>query len=188
LDDVANQSEFHFAFTFSEDEILAFRKSRAALYARGDNNFTVYGLLIAAPMAIGFAMLGAFNAGLIAPAALRPVLVTAFAAFTAGVTAHYFLVKRHLRKLNASAERGWRGTWNISFDDSGIRYKNETLNVQLTWRAVDGVRDLRSFVVVSSCGRATLPLPSRVFGDNAARAAFVAAAAARIKAAAESRP
>jgi hypothetical protein len=184
VSDASKQSKFHFVFAFSEDEILAFRKSKATLYARGDNSHTVYGLLGAAPIVIGLLILGAFKVGLIAPSALRPALLTAFAAFTAGVAGHYFLVKRHLRKLDTHAERSLRGTWTFSFDDSGIRYNNEMVDARLTSPAIDSVKDLRSFVLVNA-GRAVLPIPSRVFTDDAARTAFVAAVAARIKAAAE---
>jgi hypothetical protein len=180
VSDATNQSEFHFVFAFSEHELRAFRKSKATLFARGDTNHTAIGLLGAAPIAIGLLVLGAFKVGFIAPATLRAVLVTAFGAFTAGVAGHYFLVKRHLRKLDASGERSWRGTWNFSFDDGGVHYKNERVDVHLTWRAIDAVHDLRTFVLVTH-GRGALPIPSRVFTDDAARLAFVAAVAARIK-------
>jgi hypothetical protein len=121
---------------------------------------------------------------LIPPAAVRTALFTAFVTFTAGVAVHYFLVKRHLRKLDAGAEQLWRGTWNYSFDDRGIRYKNEVLDVRVAWRAIDTVQDLCSFLSVRF-GRAVLVIPSRVFTDDAARFAFLSAASTRIKAAAE---
>jgi hypothetical protein len=185
VSDATDQSEFHFVFAFSEDEFRAFRKSKATLFARGDTNHTVFGLLGAAPIAIGLLALGAFKVGFIAPTTLRAVLVTAFGAFTAGVAGHYFLVKRHLRKLDASGERLLRGTWSFSFDDGGVHYKNEWVDIHLTWRAIDAVQDLRTFVLVRH-GRGALPIPSRVFTDDAARLAFVDAVAARIKAAAKS--
>lgn len=156
MSDATDQSEFHFVFAFSEDEFRAFRKSKVTLFARGDTNHTVFGLLGAAPIAIGLLALGAFKVGFIAPTTLRAVLVTAFGAFTAGVAGHF-----------------------------GVHYKNEWVDIHLIWRAIDAVQDLRTFVLVRH-GRGVLPIPSRVFTDDAARLAFVDAVAARIKAAAKS--
>jgi len=73
----------------------------------------------------------------------------------------------------------------IAFGDDGILYKNETIDVRLKWRAIDAVEDL-GWIVLFRYGQQNVFIPSRVFSDDAARQAFVAATAARIKAAAES--
>jgi hypothetical protein len=57
--------------------------------------------------------------------------------------------------------------------------------VRLAWRAINAVEDCGRMVLFVF-GAQGIGIPSRVFNDNAARLAFVAAAAVRIKAATES--
>ncbi len=67
---------------------------------------------------------------------------------------------------------------------SSILYKSATIEVRLEWRAVDAIEDFDGMVALRF-GVQGISIPSRVFADRAARAKFVAAASARIKAAAD---
>jgi hypothetical protein len=55
--------------------------------------------------------------------------------------------------------------------------------LRLAWKALDAVDDLGWMVLFRYC-RGHVAIPSRVFSDDAARAAFVATTPERIKAAA----
>jgi hypothetical protein len=174
---------FHFAVTYGDDEVRAYGKLIAARRARGQDSGMFLGMLFGAIPAIGLAGLGAFKLGWIGTAAVPPVLVTAYAAFAAGWASYWLLVRRYFRTLRRAEAH--RGPWNYAFGDDGILYKNEAIDVRLKWRAIDAVEDL-GWIVLFRYGQQNVFIPSRVFSDDAARQAFVAATAARIKAAAES--
>jgi hypothetical protein len=183
LDDASNQAEFHFVVAYSDQELRTYSKMMAGRYARAHNEGTAFGILLAAILLLGLAVLGALKLGLIEPSAVRPVLYTAYFAFLTGAGGYYFVMRTYFRKFIRTDQRG--GTWDYSFTPAGICYRSETIEVRLAWREVKAVEDLGKIVVVRF-GAQGLTLPSRVFADDATRAAFVAAAAARIKAAAKS--
>jgi hypothetical protein len=125
---------------------------------------------------------GAFRLGVIDPSAVRPILFTAYFAFLTGVAGYYFVMRAYFRKFLRTDQRG--GTWHYSFTPAGICYRSETIEVRLAWRAVKTVEDLGKAIVLRF-GIQGLTIPSRVFGDDTARAAFIVSARAWIKAAAE---
>jgi hypothetical protein len=175
---------YHFVITYTEDEIRASRNAAAGRHARGRQGMTFYGLAFASILAIGLVVLGAFKLGLIAPMAVQPVLMTAFAAFTAGVVGYYLFIRQYFRST-MRAQDGWqKRTWNCSFDDAGTRYASDTIELRLAWRVLDAV-DVLGRMVLLRYGRGHVAIPSRVFSSDAARAAFVTTARERIKAAAD---
>lgn len=131
--------------------------------------------------AIGLAVLGAFKLGLFDATAIEPVLFTAYVAFAAGATTYGLAVRRQYRAYYRTYAR-ITGTWNYTFDDGGISYKNDVRQTFLQWRAVNSVEDLGWAVVFPASDQAIF-IPSRVFGDTAMRSKFVAECAARIEAA-----
>ncbi len=183
MSDASDQLPIHFDITYTDDDVRAYRKSMAARSAHGQNQGTAFGMSLAAILALGLAMLGTFKLGLIAPSIVQPVLLTAYVAFLAGMASYYFAVRWHFRKFYGADAR--RGAWKFSFDEAGIFYKNQNTEVRLAWRAINAVED-RGRMVLFHFGAQRIGIPARVFNDNAARLAFVAAASARIKAAAES--
>jgi hypothetical protein len=86
VNNASDQSQYNFAVTYGDDEIRAYDKLIAARRARGESNYTFFGMLFVAIFAIGLAALGAFKLGWIGTAAVPPVLLTAYAAFAAGWT------------------------------------------------------------------------------------------------------
>jgi hypothetical protein len=183
LNDPSEQWPFRFNITFSEDELRTYRKVMAARHAGGKNQGTVYGIMLAGISVFGLVVFGAVKLGWIESTAIRPVLFTAYFAFVAGAGSYYFAVRHYFRKFyRADASTG---PWDFLFDNAGITYKSETTEVRLVWRALDSVDDLGPIVLFLFRGQG-IGIPSRLFADDTARAGFVAAARARIKAAAES--
>ena len=184
MNNASDQSEFQFVATYGEKELRAYQKLMAGRYARAQSEGAGVGILLAAILILGLAVFGAFKLGFVEPSAVRPVLYTAYFAFLTGVVGYYFVMRAYFRKFLRTDLRG--GTWNYTFASYGILYSSSNLiEVRLSWRAVSAVEDLGRLVVFRF-GAQGLIIPSRVFANDAARLAFVASTAARIKAAAES--
>jgi hypothetical protein len=82
---VSNESDAtRFSVTYSDDEVRSYSKLMARRYARGDDDYTFFGLMMLAIFVVGLAVFGAFELGLVKAAALRSVMVTAYVAFAAG--------------------------------------------------------------------------------------------------------
>jgi hypothetical protein len=182
LNDVLNQAEFHFVVTYSDEERWTYQKLMARRYARAQTEGTGFGILLGAIFVLGLVVLGAFKLGLIERSAVRPVLFTAYFAFTTGVVGYYLVMRAYFRKFLRADQRG--GTWNCSFTLDGLCYRSETIEVRLAWRAVTAVEDLGK-VITMRLGHQAITIPSRIFADDAARAAFVARTSAWSKAAAK---
>jgi hypothetical protein len=169
----------HFTVTYTDRELRIFHKVMARRYARAQTEGTGFGILLAAIIVLGFVVFAAFKLNLIAPVAVRPVLFTAYFAFMTGVGGYYFIIRAYFRKLLRIDRRG--GTWQFAFDDAGILYKTATIEVRLLWPAVDAIEDFGRMVALRF-GAQGISIPSRAFANDEARAAFVRAAAERIKA------
>ena len=162
----------HFTITVGEDELWASGKFTTARYVRRDDSLTSLGLWFVGIFAVGLAALGAFKLSLIDTAALKPVLLTAYAAFAAGATTYGFAVRRQYRAYYRTFARN-TGTWHYTFDDSGISYKNDVRQAFLQWRAVNSIEDL-GWAIVFPAGDQAIFIPSRVFDDTAVRSTFAA--------------
>jgi hypothetical protein len=182
LDDASDQSEFHFTVSYSDQELRRFSKMMAGRYARLQTEGTGFGILLAAILILGLAVFGALKLGLVAPSALRPVLFTAYFAFMTGVAGYYLVMRAYFYKFVQTYQRG--GTWNYSFTPAGISYNSELVEARLAWRAAIAVEGLGKMIILR-VGAQGIAIPSRVFSDDAMRAAFVVAARERIKAAAQ---
>ncbi len=179
MTDASDQT--HFTVTYSHDELRAYGKLIAKRRVREQNDHTSFGLQLAAILGIGLAALAAFRLGWIEAAAVPPILFAAYSAFAAGWLSHRWLLRRLYRKFPRRTAR--LGPWDYSFGEHGILYKSETVEVRFAWRAVGSVEDLGP-IVLFLCDDHAIFVPARMFADQAARAAFVAASAARIKTAA----
>jgi hypothetical protein len=173
----------HFAVTYSEDELWAFGRFNTARQTGRDEAGTFLGLVFLAIPGVGLAGFGVFKLGLVELAALKPVLVTAYAAFVAGAAGYWVAIRRQFRAVFRAFARH-SGTWHYTFDDRGISYKNDVREGCVLWPAVDAVRDL-GWAIMFFTADQPLAIPARVFGDAALRGAFVDASAARIEAARE---
>jgi hypothetical protein len=178
LDVRSSPAEFDFVVTYKDEELRAFQKVMAKTYARAQSEGTGFGILLGVIFVLGLAAFGAFRLGVIDPSAVQSIVFTAYFAFLTGVAGYYFVMRTYFRKY----QRG--GTWHYFFTPAGICYRSETIEVRLAWRAVNAVEDLGKAIVLRF-GTQRLTVPSQVFGDDTARAAFIASARAWIKAAAK---
>jgi hypothetical protein len=158
LDDVLNQAEFHFDVTYSDEELRTYQKIMAGRYARAQSEGTAFGILLGAILVLGLVVFGAFRLGLIGPAAVRPVLYTAYFAFLTGVTGYYLVMRAYFRKFIRTHQRG--GTWNYSFTSAGIFYRNETIDVRVAWPEINAVEDLSKLIILRF-GAQGITVPSR---------------------------
>jgi hypothetical protein len=181
LNDASDQWPFQFAINYTEDEQRIFRKMVAARHARMKDEATVFVIMVAGILAFGLAALGAFKLGWIDSSSIRPVLFTAYFAFVAGAGCYYFAMRHYFRRF---FREDARTEWHFLFDDVGIAYESDAMEVRMKWRALEGAEDRGRMVLFLFNGRG-IGIPSRIFSDNTARVAFVAAARARIKAAAK---
>lgn len=184
MNDISSQWPFRFTITYTEDEQRIFRKvmaARLARLARVRNEGTAFAIMLAGILAFGLAVIGAYRLDWIENSAIRPVLFTAYFAFVAGAGSYYFAMRHHFRKFY---RENTRTRWDFLFDDAGVAYKSETMEVRMVWRGLDSVEDWGR-VVLLLFNRRGIGIPPRVFVDGAARAAFVTEVAARIKAATE---
>ena len=92
MDDASNQAEFHFVVTYSDQELRTYSKMMAGRYAHAQNEGTAFGILLAAILLLGLAVLAAFQLGWVEPSAVRPVLHTAYFAFLTGAGGYYFVI------------------------------------------------------------------------------------------------
>jgi len=181
---VSNESDAtRFSVAYGADELRSYSRLMARRYARGGSDHTFFGLMILAIFAVGLVVLGAVDFGMIEATAVRSVLATAYVAFAAGWLSYWFLVQRYFsRQLGRQA---LRGPWDYWFDAAGLGYRGATTEARFTWHAVEGVDDLGA-IVLFRCGNHAVFVPARMFANDDARKEFVAASAARIKAAAGS--
>jgi hypothetical protein len=180
--DVSERLRTQFTVTYSDHELRAYDRLMAERYARAQSEGTGFALLLAAILVLGLVILAAFKLQLIDAAAIRPVLLAAYFAFLAGITGYYLVMRAYFRKYFRTMPRG--RPWFFCFDDTGIRYRTENIEVRLGWRAVESIQDFGTMVAVRFDGQA-IRIPSRVFADDAARSDFIAAARALTKAASE---
>jgi hypothetical protein len=133
------------------------------------------------PIAIGLFVSAANWGGWLSDRAFDPVLVTAYVAFYASVL--FFLWLAHLQ-LQRSARRHIRDeankTWQVSFKEEGISWISEFYEIRVPWHAIKSIEVTRGFVVIWGRRLAHFFIPARIFADDSARDAVIAAVKARI--------
>jgi hypothetical protein len=176
----ATAEPYHFSITYTEAELRAIGKLIASRRARAENDHTMFGLVFAVPLVIGFAVYVAFTFDLIARDAVPAALGAAFIAYPAGWATYWWLLRRHYRRRrNDQLE-----PWNYTFGADAISYISENIVVQMKWAAIDAAHDLGRIVLLRF-GDQNVFIPARMFADPTARKAFAAFCADRIKAAAK---
>ena len=176
------------SFTLSEDEYWTLRKLEAYRVDRGPSWNEFWAVIIAYAFGVGFAALAARSIGLVGADEFAAVLATAYIASALGIILFYWLLRWRSRQLTRRQIRAAGGsvlTVQIDFDAEGITCITGPLTRRGGWRAMTAI-EARGPALMIWLGRAyVLTIPVRVFADDAARAAFVAAVEARI---AQSRP
>lgn len=142
-----------------------------------------WGVLMLMVFVIGLAVFGMQKAGFLPPAHLRTALVTAFTAFAGGVVLTMLLFALQSRRLVREDGRD-KVVWELAFADDGFTLKSELFETRFPWRTVRSV-DLEPGAVFIWFGPAeSLPIPARLFRDDAACRDFATALQARVRQAA----
>jgi hypothetical protein len=174
------------AFTYLKGEPARFRKLTGLRIARvlPWNSFWI--VVVATIFVIGLAVLAAQKIGLIDEFDVPNVLFTAYLAFGCGAGLFMMLFRRRQRQLyratEAAAEPGDL-TWEATFDDAGMTWKNELRETRVAWRTVTSIESWRGCVMIWLGPTQSACIPARIFPDNAALHAFMTAVHARIKSA-----
>jgi YcxB-like protein len=173
------------AFTYREVEMRRFRELATRTLARVLPWHSFWIVVGGSIFVIGLAVLGAQKGGLISVAEVRPVLFTAYLAFYGGIGMHTLLIiRRYCDAAGVAVKDGGRSNdiWNVEFSDDGMTWKSDFLESRVAWSAVQSVDSPPDGVLIWLLQMQYLAIPARVFADDAARLAFVAAVRARIPA------
>jgi hypothetical protein len=172
-------------FMFREEEMAAVRKLVAVRLNRQLKGWGYWGAIYLLIFVIGLVVYAAYELGLFGYRSLEPVLITAYAAFTAGSFVQVIAGRWQYRRLTRVYYAGEdKEEWEFSFDDTAMIWRSKFGETRIPWRAVRNVEDTGSMLLFwrDMPSRATF-IPTRVFENAEARAAFVAAVAAHIEAA-----
>jgi YcxB-like protein len=176
------------AFTYHKGEPARFRELTGLRIARvlPWNSFWI--VLFAMIFIIGFAVLAAQKTELIDEFDVPPVLFTAYLAFGCGAWLFMMLFRRRQRQLSSAAEAAAAPsdlTWEATFDDAGMTWRSELRETRVAWRAVTSIESWRGCVMIWLGPTQSFYIPSRIFPDDTALQAFIAAVRARIENAAK---
>jgi hypothetical protein len=172
-------------FAFSEAEMADARKLVAVRLNRELKGFGYWGAIYLVILAVGLVVYAAYQLDLFDFWSLKPVLITAYAAFIAGAFIQAFGGRWQYRRLTRVYYAGEdKEEWEFTFDNAGMTWRNKTAEVRTSWDAVRAVEDVGAMILFwRDMPARTTFIPTRVFESAAARKAFVAAAAAHVEAA-----
>lgn len=165
-------------FTYHEDEVRAYSRLVWARRDRGPDHGNFWAAMMAITLAVGLSVLFAKYLGLVASSEMRPVLFTAYAAFGAGAFAYHAMMRIRYRAIARAMYRDSAmgiETFEMTFDVSGVVYKNAKFELRLPWAAVAEVIESSLIVVLLFQSSQGVPIPARLFSGAASRASFAAA-------------
>jgi hypothetical protein len=171
MNDVSDPAPDRFSFTYTEEELWAFGKLTQRRIDLGPAVDTYWAVVAGLMLAVGLVPLTALSIGLISPAAFRPVLATAYLAFTAGGIAFWTMMAMRTRGLARASYRKGRGsgTTDYVFSETGIVVSSNMLETIIPWRALKGVEDAGAFVLMWLHDHQAIGLPARLFTSAANR-------------------
>ena len=174
------------SFTYTQDELAAYGRLVSARQNRLVDGSMFWSMPIVFILAIALVVALAKAADLITASQVRPVAVTAYAAFITGALTYYALAWFNYRQLlkavyaraGATTERR-----DMLFDANGVSSKNLRVETHISWRSIEDVTATDVVVVIWIDITQGFPIPARVFPDATARQSFVGAVRQRIAAA-----
>jgi hypothetical protein len=172
-------------FTPSTAELAAARKLVSARVNRAITGWGYWGLTYLSILVVGLVVYAAYKLNLIHAWSLKPVLITAYAAFVAGGFINALVIRLQYRRLTRAFHKGEDEIeWELSFDDTAMIWRCEAVESRVSWRAIRAIEDTGAMLLLwRDIPSRTALIPARVFESAEARAAFVAAVAAQITAA-----
>jgi uncharacterized integral membrane protein len=185
VSDASHQTPQKLVFVASTAELAAARKLAAVRLNRKLKDLTYWGVIFLLVLVVGLVVYAAYELDLFDFWSLKPVLITAYAAFIGGGFAHAMAGQwRHRRLTRAFYEGEDKTEWEISLDDTAMIWRSEMVESRISWHAISAVEDTGSMLLLwRDIPSRTTFIPTRVFESAQARAAFVAAVAAHIAAA-----
>jgi hypothetical protein len=185
VSDASRQSPQKLVFVASTAELAAARKLAAIRLNRKLKGWGYWGVVYLLIFVVGLVVYAAYELDLFDFWSLKPVLITAYAAFIAGGFAHAIGGRWQYRRLTRAYYEGEdKVEWELTFDDTAMIWRSETVESRISWRAIRAVEDTGSMLLLwRDILSRTAFIPTRVFESAEARAAFVAAVAAHVAAA-----
>jgi hypothetical protein len=176
---MTGQAGAHFVFEINEDDDRIYQELHVRDLRRYFDRRILKGIPLAVFLCLVAALLVAFAYDLLP---LSAVLCAEGAFFVAYLTA-VFASKAALSRLRKSVFRNIPAAsrrFDCLFDDDGIVVKNGFRESRMPWSAIFRVEDAQSIVIFRYQPNQGFFVPQRVFGTDAARAAFVTWVEARM--------
>lgn len=172
-------------FSYRDDELAMLRAKIGQRINRVVSPAPFYVALIAIMLSAGLPVLAANWAGLLTRTQVPAVLFTAYAAFVAGMLVFTILLSGQRRRIarRTNQTRSQAGeTWELTCTDAGIACKGASYETRVAWPAVNSVEQLPGVVAIWFVNIQNFCIPARIFPDDEACVAFVAAVQGRIDA------
>lgn len=168
-------------FTYQNGEMQRFRKQAGRSLDRANQSYSWWGLLLAMIFVIGLAVLAAQKTGLLTPSQVPPVLITAYLAYTSGIALIMMIYSRRQRTYErALAGRFGETEREVTVSEAGLVHRSANYHMRIDWKAVRSIEALPGVVIIWLHWLQFVPIPARVFADDAARRAFIASVHAYI--------
>ena len=181
---MTGQAGAHFVFEINEDDDRIYRKLTLTDLRRYLDRRILKGIPVAVFVCLLAVLLVAFAYDLLPSSALLcaegTYAVAYLAALLAGNVAQSRFGKTMFRNMPAANRH-----FDCTFDDDAIVVKNGLREGRTPWRAILRIDDAPSMVIFQYQPGLGFFVPHRVFDTDAARAAFVTWATARMRAAAQ---
>jgi hypothetical protein len=113
---------------------------------------------------------------LITPGQLKPVLITAFAAYFGGLIVNHLEIRHARIRQMREAYRRHPGAmrYDVMCEAGGLRWRRPNVEVYYDWKAITAVEELAPFVVLWVGPSPAVSIPRRVFARPSDCEAFVA--------------
>jgi hypothetical protein len=169
-------------FTYQDGEMQRFRKQAGRRLARANQSYSWWGLLLAMIFVIGLAVLAAQKIGLLTASQVPAVLITAYLAYASGIALIMVIYSRRQREYErALASKLGETERQVTISDAGLVHKSANYDMRVGWKAVKSIEALPGVVIIWLHWLQFMPIPARVFADDAARRTFIASVQAFIE-------
>jgi hypothetical protein len=168
-------------FTYQDGELNRFRKQAGRSFYGGNESYSWWGLLLAMIVVIGLAVLAAQKSGLITRSQVPAMLIAAYVAYSCGTALTMLFYRRWRRQFERAYESEKTETERrVTVSAAGVAYNSENYDLQMTWKVVKSIEAPPGVVIIWLRGFQFMPIPARVFSDDAARRTFIASVRAYI--------
>ena len=178
---MTGQAGAHFVFEINEDDDRIYRKLSSRELRRHFDRRILKGIPLAVFLCLIAVLLVAFAYDLLPSSAI----LCAEGAFALAYLTAAFAANAAMSRLGKTLFRDMPAAnrrFDCTFDDDQILVKNGFRESRMPWSAIVHVEDTQSMVIFRYMPGLGFFVPQRVFGTDAARAAFATWATARVEA------